>query len=45
VLRTKSFHSSVENLSANLHAKFEAFMAITQKLGTFLVNMCKNSCA
>jgi len=42
VLWTKSFHSLVENLSVNLHAKFEAFTAITQKLVSFLVHRYKN---
>jgi len=42
VLWTKSFHSLVKNLSAYLRAKFEAFMAITQMLVSFLVQRCKN---
>jgi len=36
-LRTKSFHSSVENLSTYLRAKFEASTAIAQKLVSFIV--------
>ena len=38
-LWTKSKHRSLENLSANLPIKFEAFTAITQKLVLFLVNV------
>jgi len=42
-LRTKSFYSSVENLSTYLRAKFEAPMAITQKLVSFLVQTCTDN--
>ena len=35
-------NSPVENLSAYLRAKFEAFTAITLKLVLFLVNMYKD---
>ena len=41
-LHTKSFHSSVENLSTYFHAKFEASTAIAQKLVSFLVQTCTN---
>jgi len=37
MLHAKSKHRPVENLSAGLHTKFEAFRVITQKLVLFLV--------
>ena len=42
-LWAKSFHSSVENLSTYLCAKFEASMAIAQKLVSFLVQTCTDN--
>ena len=42
-LQTKSFHSSVENLSTNLREKFEAPKAIAQKLASFLVQKCTDN--
>ena len=42
-LQTKSFHGSVENLSAYLRAKFEASTAIAQKLLSFLVETCTDN--
>ena len=42
-LQAKSFHSSVENLSTYLRAKFEASMAIVQRLVSFLVQTCTDN--
>ena len=38
-MHTKSKHTPLENLSANLPTKFEAFSAITQEPVLFLVKI------